>query len=540
MLRRHTFTLISILGVCLPMRCAVGQSVQDTDHAAIVLKLREPDKNSAAIKEYIISHPDESYAAVRARWNSIESQEARAAILNLFDAADNPHLLSLLDVATRDPAGIAQDRAFYLVRNYAFRDMRWNEPAYVEWAARNKEKPPEKAIQDNLGPVMSGWTKLQDWMKPGILDQFQYVDFISGSPQANLRAHLEVEYGLAEHGLPSAHDGLGVGAIADVDAIVCTGVIAGLHGHQARAVDGFAAAEAIDQDVGARHEATGLSNERCFQAIADDQTRGVEAVTHHCSRFERHHAGIVDGDIGTRDPRNLHRRTARVRAIDENSIVVAGTVVTGAENDLTAVVDCSVMETGLLAVVCGSDCRILAVFIDENRVVPWAKTLEHDRAVVRNPGDQTATLRPHWGGAVDDGRNGATVTSEDASLVGVGTGRTGTTENGGSGIVQRDVISAGEPVGGVGNVGERAAGQGRDVDVLDVGSGQHRKRNLACIVDGRFKVDLRIRRTGESVGNVGVGNNTVIEACSGHWRHSGTGHCSEGHARNGSGAKCIA
>lgn len=160
MFYRKMCRVMLILLLCGRVVGAHAQGTTSIDRTAWLEKLKDARNNNKANAEFIAANPDVSYALVHDNWKSIDNAESRAALLTMFEAASNPHIVELLDLATTDNNGWVLDHAYDLIRGYAFRFFRWDEKAYRMWYEQNKGKPTDEVIRANGHGILESLPKV--------------------------------------------------------------------------------------------------------------------------------------------------------------------------------------------------------------------------------------------------------------------------------------------------------------------------------------------------------------------------------------------
>lgn len=196
-MRRSLMAMLGLfLGLILRVSTACADGVTEQQTAWTKQLIQQPLESYQANIALVKAHPDETFAIVRDGWNDIRQAGGKQNLFITFKAANNPHLLDLLDLGMHDDnPGVRYVAEDNLV-SFSFRFFMDDDVngAYMAWRGRIAGMKQEDVIRESAKTYFIQLDTVHDATeRMNLLNVLNRVDFASQIPLSQLRRDLAKE-----------------------------------------------------------------------------------------------------------------------------------------------------------------------------------------------------------------------------------------------------------------------------------------------------------------------------------------------------------
>jgi len=152
--------------------------------------IKDPVRLYASNIGLVKDHPEEAYAIVRDHWSDLTLSYSKQIVLVTMKAGNNPHMLDVLDLATRDDNSNIRYLGYEGLISYAFHIFRDADPKseYEQWHKSNAGLTQEQVILRDETSFFRKLDNTQDAVdRNNLLLTLMRVDFVSDLRVAEYR-----------------------------------------------------------------------------------------------------------------------------------------------------------------------------------------------------------------------------------------------------------------------------------------------------------------------------------------------------------------
>ncbi|MCW3053935.1 MAG: Phospholipase/Carboxylesterase [Chthonomonadales bacterium] len=142
------------------------------------------------------TRPDETFAIVRDHWKDLKTADAKRSLLFAIMRSDNPHVLDILDIGTKDNDTDTQLLAFQLLQNFSYRNFLKGPASYQTWRDEIAGKPLAKVVESGCIAFTKQFLQASDAQRTPFLNVVASLDFYEESELAKVRRKAALDAGL--------------------------------------------------------------------------------------------------------------------------------------------------------------------------------------------------------------------------------------------------------------------------------------------------------------------------------------------------------
>ena len=196
---RGTVLILTVMGLFCGTRSVRAQfnDPLPTDAAGMTEQLITRAQTSLrANVELAKTKPNETFEIVRDHWKDLKSADAKRMLLFTIVRSDNPHMLDILEIGTKDTDPTIQTLAFQLLQNFSFRNFLKEPAAYQTWRAEIAGKPLAKVVESGCTAFAKQFLQATDAQRPSLLNVVASLDFYNASELTSVRRKAALDAGL--------------------------------------------------------------------------------------------------------------------------------------------------------------------------------------------------------------------------------------------------------------------------------------------------------------------------------------------------------